>query len=476
MPDKETNTNYKRDSWKNALTGLGRRGYDKTENTLFQGDVLLSDVELTDIYIEDGLGHRIVHRPAQDATRRWLTIEGDEQLKVQKELNRIRAQKHTQQAIAWARLYGGSMIIMNIDDGRLLEEPVAPLAVKSIKKLKVYARPQIRINREDIDQDPESEFFEEPMTFTIQPLLAGSPFVVHRSRVLIFKGMELPRISEAQKKAYSDSIETWYWGLSALYPVYTALKNLLSSMAGLSHTMQELVISVYKLDGLAQQVATGHSQIIYDRMDIIQTGKSCVNGVFLDPSEAFERNEISLSGADAVIDKLILIVSGTSGIPVTLLFGRSPSGLNATGELDITNYYDDIAGLQQTEYGPAIQPMLDYIGVYENVDTSIIIWQPLYEPSEKEILDNRKIQSEIDKVYNLDLGAISDDELRDMRFLGGYSTEMGLPEDAGMLEEEEELEEEPIIEENEPVEDSILDVPKKKRGDFIRNLLRGGKK
>ena len=51
-------------------------------------------------------------------------------------------------------------------------------------------------------------------------------------------------------------------------------------------------------------------------------------------------------------------ISGAAEIPVTKLFGRSPSGLNATGESDLQNYYDMIAEKQEAVLRPILNKVL----------------------------------------------------------------------------------------------------------------------
>ena len=49
----------------------------------------------------------------------------------------------------------------------------------------------------------------------------------------------------------------------------------------------------------------------------------------------------SLTGVTEVMDRMINMVAAVSGIPVTVLMGQAPAGLNATtSESDIRSWYD----------------------------------------------------------------------------------------------------------------------------------------
>ena len=51
-------------------------------------------------------------------------------------------------------------------------------------------------------------------------------------------------------------------------------------------------------------------------------------------------------------------MAGAAEIPATKLFGRSPQGMNATGESDLRNYYDMISSLQERQLRPALERLL----------------------------------------------------------------------------------------------------------------------
>ena len=56
-------------------------------------------------------------------------------------------------------------------------------------------------------------------------------------------------------------------------------------------------------------------------------------------------------------------MAGAAEIPATKLFGRSPQGLNATGEADLRNYYDMIAQMQERILRPALEKLLPVMAI-----------------------------------------------------------------------------------------------------------------
>ncbi|MFQ8761936.1 MAG: anti-CBASS protein Acb1 family protein [Intestinimonas sp.] len=59
---------------------------------------------------------------------------------------------------------------------------------------------------------------------------------------------------------------------------------------------------------------------------------------------------------------MCLDLSGASRIPVTKLFGRSPAGMNATGESDLRNYYDYVDTLREAKLRPILEKLLPVPG------------------------------------------------------------------------------------------------------------------
>ena len=56
-------------------------------------------------------------------------------------------------------------------------------------------------------------------------------------------------------------------------------------------------------------------------------------------------------------------MAGAAEIPATKLFGRSPQGMNSTGEADLRNNYDLIAQMQERMLRPALEKLLPVMAI-----------------------------------------------------------------------------------------------------------------
>ena len=119
-------------------------------------------------------------------------------------------------------------------------------------------------------------------------------------------------------------------------------------------------------------------------------------------------------------DCIMMDVSGAARTPVTKLFGRSPAGLNSTGEADMRNYYDYIDGLRENDFRPTIERLLPVMAlsawgkIPDDLDVS---FPPMQTPDAKETAEivERKTNAVL-AVYQNDLidAATAQQELRAM--------------------------------------------------------------
>ena len=412
----------KTDGWSNLITGLGT-SRDKTQYTTFDGDVeVLSDSTLKALLIGDGFAKFISHRAAEDMTKEWLTVKDDDENKILNKLTSLKARKTFTNALRWMRHFGGSIIVMGINDGRDIKEPVNTANIKSVDYIRVYDRTSVSITDINFNQDPNDVHYGEPEFYTISPRYGGT-YEVHWTRCLVFKGIELP--------ASVDISQYWYWGMSILQPIWTQIKDIAAGERNISKLLYEFVIGKYKIKGLAKMMAEGKEDDIKKMMDIIDLGKSMLQAYLLDADgDDYTRDSANVSGLSDVLDRFMQFLAGVSGYPVTLLFGRSAAGMNATGEGDMDNYYNNIKSTQTTDFIPQIQTLVNYINMskeFKSVKISDpeVIPNSLYQLSDSEMLDNRKKQAEIDKIY-VEIGSLDSMEVRESRFSNGYSYETNI--------------------------------------------------
>src|SRR5690606_27381746 len=94
----------------------------------------------------------------------------------------------------------------------------------------------------------------------------------------------------------------------------------------------------------------------------------------------------SFADLPALMQELSLAICGAAEIPATILFGRSPAGMNATGESDMQQWYDRCETYRQNSIKPKLDRMLFAIQGAAVEYSFANMW----EPSEKEKAELRK--------------------------------------------------------------------------------------
>lgn len=420
------------DGWSNVITGFGRQAFDKLANSVATY-IQMPEAEVEDLYAVDDNAAKIVDKLPEEALRKWISLEvGDSELAsgIDTYLDKMNVPAQLEKAWKWARLYGGAAILINVDDGKELRERLEPKAIRKIRSFTVMSRHELHARR--WDTDIESESFGLPLTYNICPrrgtgARSAMNEDVHRSRLIIFDGAPLPLRLEQQNLG---------WGDSVLTRAKSAVRGYAAAHDAAAIVMQEFNQGVFKMKGLADLLLQNDEDsdaAILKRLSYMNMARSVCRAVILDEDESFENKGAALSGVDKVLEKVNQRMVGASGMPHTKLLGESPSGLGATGESEMNEWYDFVESQQESILRPRIKRLLEIVFISRQGPTSGRIpanwsfrFNPLKQMSEKETAELRKTVAETDKAY-YEIGVLDEDEIAESRFGGEqYSTETNI--------------------------------------------------
>jgi hypothetical protein len=188
--------------------------------------------------------------------------------------------------------------------------------------------------------------------------------------------------------------------------------------------LQDFAQAVFRIKDLAELVATDRDDVVIKRAQLMDMMRSTVNGILLDTEEEFERKTTSLAGFHELLQQLSLRLAAAADMPVTLLMGQAPSGLNATGDSDIRFFYDRVRGKQKTQLKPRLERLLKIVfnakqGPTRGLEPEnwSLKFNPLWQTTDKEQADTRNVQANTDKIY-IDAGVVSPEEIAASRFGG----------------------------------------------------------
>lgn len=401
--DIKTANRIRKDGWANLFTGIGTNA-DKSNHTVNKSSGIVIDEELENIYADDGLGAKIVDLLPEDMLKQgWKYIfqnekEGMEDLsaKYDEIFNSLKIHAKISQAFKWARLYGGSIIVIGAYDGQNLDQPLIVRKIRTFENLKVIARPNIQFGNMKFQTDPNKPRFGEveyyPITFRV-----GNTFQtarVHYSRVIEFHGIEVPNTG---KSVIPN--EYRYWGLPCLQRIKDRLGDLGTAFGSLSNLMQEITIGKYKFKDLADILSTKDgSKLMQNRLQTMDVTKSVFHSVLMDSEDDYVRDTLSLSGISDVLYQFFTVISAGTGYPMTRLFGVSPAGLNATGDSDTYAYYDAVRAKQQLELKPVLNRLVSIVSEWMGWEMPQIEFNGLEQMTEKEQAELEEKKANTEKI------------------------------------------------------------------------------
>lgn len=393
------------DAFVNNVSGLGT-SKDKAAFGRFEFLRTRSKNEIEALYRTSWLGGTIIDAPCDDMTREWRSWHaGSRQekaiMRAEADFN-VRAKINL--AMKMARLYGGSAIL--IGDGA--SDPSKELDIErfpknGLKYLHVLSRWELWAS--SVQRDPLSMYYGEPQYDMLNAVEKGG-VQVHPSRIVRFIGIPVMELSWS----YDG------WGFSIYERIHEEIRNVTAAAGNMSTMTYEGKLDVIKIPNLTANVqSVDYRNKLLARFSAAALNKSVHNALILDKEEEWDQKEINLSNMPEGIRTLLEIVAGAANMPVTRLLGTSPKGLNATGQSELRNYYDMLAGKQEIELRPGIT-RLDNILVRHALgtfpDQCHYDWNPLWQMTEAEKATIATQKAQATQIYSV-MGIMPPNALRE---------------------------------------------------------------
>lgn len=373
---KHVRSGRRTDAWANIDTGLGL-ATSKGRATSFYCDPPPTPDTLEAMFQCDWLTQRIVRMDPDMAMLRGF--ESDDAAK-----DAYKAQNFPhkyadgvfQTGLYKGRLYGGALIA-----GGFASDPTQPYRDgDQLRWLEVYSNQDVAIHA--TQEDANEPDFGQPTMFRVQQG-ARVGLVMHASKTILCEGS--PAIGDRKRTELED-----YWSESVIRAPLEALERYGLTWAAVSHLIQEMDVAIVKLKGLIEAIGSENSQEFIDRLRLMNRTKGVAGMMLLDADsgEEFTRQSANLSNLPQLLAQLQADVAAAANIPATLLFRKSPDGMNATGDSDIRLYYDTLANYQLQSLTRKLETLLQWMTGSEQEVT----WLPLWQPTE---LEEQQIRNEM---------------------------------------------------------------------------------
>jgi len=342
------------------------------------------------------LMRKAVDLPPYDMTRagRDWQAQGDQIEKLEAEERRLDLWDKLRRGLVLGRL-GGGALVLGVKQGQPYEE-LDLSRIRAGDLQYAYLASRWRLGLGQPITDPASPWFGQPSYFQMTPA-GGQPVQVHPSRVIAFRGQQVPDMATC-------SWQDVFWGDPLAQSIIDAVQNADMAQGGFATLIDEAKLDIIKMPGLMQNAATTeYEQRFMERLRLAALGKSTHRALVIDAEEDWEQRQINWAGMPDVIAAYVQIVAGAADIPATRLLGKSPDGMNATGEGDENNYRTMIAGRQTADLKPLIDRIDDIMipSTFGSRDPKISwVFAPLSVLSEAEAADVALKKAQATKIYS----------------------------------------------------------------------------
>ena len=424
------------DGYNNPAAFLGESSPLLSAGTFLRSGLTSNTRLLTTTYRECWLATRIIDTPAEDMTRSWYTLTGKFDPDDLADLRRLEAKHSVKQeltdAIRWARLYGGSLALMVIDgEGDRLDEPLdlEILPPECFQGLLVLDQSMGISPSLELVTDLNDPDYGLPMYYTINVDDGESGTItIHHSRILRFIGRPLPRMEEIAEN---------YWGASELEHIWDELQKRSATSANIAQLVFQANITTLKMSNFGESVGMGTDKGQQNIRSLIAEEnrfRTSFGLQLLSKDDSLENHPYSFSGLNDIYESFMMDIAGAAEIPATKLFGRSPQGFQSTGEAEMRNYYEMIAGLQERYLRPALERLLPVMAIscfgYLPDDLDFV-FNPLATVTAEEAEDLAgKLSDRVEKLYSA--GLLTWEEARsELKTVGEkYAAYSGIDPDA----------------------------------------------
>lgn len=383
------------DAFSNVLARLGAGTPNLLEGTEYSLQRMSRDFNtLNALYRESWIVRRIIDVIPADMLKNWITItsglDPDVEKRLSLTLRRTQLIDKLKRGMQWGRLYGGALGVMLVKhQGYDLSQPLQLdwIMPGDFAGLLIFDRWNGVNPSSELIEDISDSDYGYPKYYTVTDPAGGGSVKIHHSRVIRFTGNTLP---------FWEEIAEMQWGASVVESIFDELRKRDNVSWNIAQLTFMANIRVLKMQDLGQLLAATDNESQAELLRTLEAQNMLLNNMgmqVMDAADGLETHQYTFGGLADCYQQFIMDISGAAEIPVTRLFGRSPSGLNATGESDLQNYYDMIAEKQESYLRPILNKVLPpfIISTLGSLpDDFDFEFDPVAEPTDKERADLAK--------------------------------------------------------------------------------------
>lgn len=283
---------------------------------------------LSQAYAELGLVRTIVDVPVEDGMRGGVDIKS--KILSPEEIEELKFVMEQEDDIGvmgkglkWNRLFGGGGVLILTDqdpaeplDINLIQENT-PLEFRAVDMWELYWDKQ---NVEGDGSPLDNDEFQFYRYYGVN---------VHKSRVMVMKGLEAPSFIRPRLRG---------WGLSEIEILVRSVNQYLKANDLTFEILDEFKLDIFKIKNLTSTLLTpqGTDQV-KRRIQLANHQKNYQNALTMDSEDDYIQKQLSFAGLAETQKEIRIQAASDLRMPITKVFGISAAGFSS-GEDDIENY------------------------------------------------------------------------------------------------------------------------------------------
>lgn len=379
------------DGLASIASGMGGNADKRSFHTYRHQSLPYQQIEAR--YRSSWLARKVIDLPASEMTRpkRLWQADGADIGKLEELERTMGLWAKLEEALRLGRMGGAVMVLgSGANVGAPLNAETATLDY-----LHVMSKEEVSLG--PIQLDPGSPDYGQPVYYEV---LGNSSMVrLHPSRVIPFKGRYVPRRNVDTVRAF--------WGDSELDAIDDAIRNADAAQNGFAALIEEAKVDIWGIPDLIDMMLDGErEQALIRRFTLSNLMKSNHNAVVKDAQDTWETRQLNTSGWTDIIMTYIAVVAGAASMPATVLLGKSPDGMNATGDGDLQNWERTLDGWRESQLRPVLDRLDPMLKNTAGLGDAKAWWAfgPLREATDDEITAGIKAKLDTIKVA-IDAGA-----------------------------------------------------------------------
>lgn len=444
-------------------TAARRRDISNRENTYYAREMRLDYLQAAAIYQTNAIARNAVDNISKYIMKNGFTINIlDEQYKdlpekILKVWKKFKFNKVIQQGMKEGLVSGHALVFL-LDKQQKPEKPL------NLSLLKGKQLNFVNVDGMYITTTPCTHVLDPNYNKPIKYFAAGQP--LHPTWCSVFNAITPTSYLKPMYK---------YMGMSYYEAAYQALLNDDVISTALPNLVYRSSIVHYKLKGFRDAIRNGTEDKMIKAVEVSEDTKSYLGATISDAEDTVEVINREMAGLAPLDERSIYRLSAAYKQPATILLGKSPDGMNATGKKDFEAFYNFISEWQehwQEQYEWFVQIAIAYITGKDNIPFEFKFNEVnMVEPTEKatkdgNVLDNAVKMRELGfpesavNRYLLEEELLTEDELKEMEEIA------------------EEMEANLAMEGEDPIDNEFSEepkLPKEKKATLSRTLKNKGK-